>query len=331
MTYYEILGVPLTATQAEIKQAYRAQIKYFHPDVCPENPEIAKIKTIELNKIYNVLSDPDKRKNYDQTIFASSGRGNRSEPNSDKKAKQSAEQKAEQKTEQKTEQDVKWKVKQNDRQGSYKNSNQHSVHLNVNNRVPIRFFVFLFVLTLLCIVFHFSRVHFYQNTAAKSSHPPSINQAEAEEPEMSSSEPHESLTDTSEHFVYYTNSISYHNGTCGSVDGYTKATEEEAVSKLKRPCYLCFGVNYAPEFAPTCTPYFPKTNTNNANTSSLSSSKHSQVSSAPASFGYIGNKKTKKFHKSTCSYLPDASNRVTLSTRSVAISNGYDSCAHCDP
>ena len=59
-------------------------------------------------------------------------------------------------------------------------------------------------------------------------------------------------------FVYYTTDISYHNGTCGSVEGYTKATEEEAVSKLKRPCYLCFGVNYAPECDPTCTPYFPK-------------------------------------------------------------------------
>lgn len=49
------------------------------------------------------------------------------------------------------------------------------------------------------------------------------------------------------------------------------------------------------------------------------------------SSGYIGNKKTKKFHKPTCSYLPDVSNRANFSTRNIAISSGYDPCAHCDP
>ena len=53
--------------------------------------------------------------------------------------------------------------------------------------------------------------------------------------------------------------------------------------------------------------------------------------SVSVSTSYIGNAKSKKFHKSTCSYLPDKSNQVALKTRDDAISGGYDPCGHCNP
>lgn len=68
MTYYDILGVPETASFEEIKQAYRAQIKFFHPDVFQENPEIAEIKTQQLNEAYDVLGDQQKRQEYDGNL-----------------------------------------------------------------------------------------------------------------------------------------------------------------------------------------------------------------------------------------------------------------------
>lgn len=72
MTYYDVLGVPVTATQAEIKRAYIAQIKFFHPDVFTDFPEIAKEKSAQLNEAYSVLSSPEKRAEYDKSVFGSS-------------------------------------------------------------------------------------------------------------------------------------------------------------------------------------------------------------------------------------------------------------------
>lgn len=65
MNYYDVLGVPQSASPAEIRAAYLAQIKYFHPDVFPGNPEIAKLKTLQLNEAYAVLYNPDRRAQYD--------------------------------------------------------------------------------------------------------------------------------------------------------------------------------------------------------------------------------------------------------------------------
>lgn len=70
MTYYDILGISKNATFEEIRRAYRAQIKFFHPDVFQENPEIAKIKTLQLNEAYSILSDAKKREVYDKSIGA---------------------------------------------------------------------------------------------------------------------------------------------------------------------------------------------------------------------------------------------------------------------
>lgn len=62
---YDSLGIPKNATPRQIKQAYYAQMKYFHPDVYPGSPEIADAKSKELNAAYALLSDPLQREQYD--------------------------------------------------------------------------------------------------------------------------------------------------------------------------------------------------------------------------------------------------------------------------
>ena len=63
--YYSILGVDRSATQEEIKKAFRKQAMQYHPDKNPNNKE-AEEKFKELGKAYEVLSDPQKRQMYDQ-------------------------------------------------------------------------------------------------------------------------------------------------------------------------------------------------------------------------------------------------------------------------
>ena len=62
--YYEVLGVSKTATDAEIKSAFRKLAKKYHPDVSTEKDAAEKFK--ECQEAYAVLSDPNKRKQYDQ-------------------------------------------------------------------------------------------------------------------------------------------------------------------------------------------------------------------------------------------------------------------------
>ena len=62
--YYEVLGVSKTATDAEIKSAFRKLAKKYHPDVSTEENAAEKFK--ECQEAYAVLSDPEKRKQYDQ-------------------------------------------------------------------------------------------------------------------------------------------------------------------------------------------------------------------------------------------------------------------------
>ena len=75
--YYEVLGVSKTADDAEIKKAFRNLAKKYHPDMHPGDKECEE-KFKEAQEAYAVLSDPDKRKQYDQfghAAFDGSGGG----------------------------------------------------------------------------------------------------------------------------------------------------------------------------------------------------------------------------------------------------------------
>ncbi len=70
--YYEVLGVPRNADAPTLKRAYRERALQYHPDQNPNNPD-AEARFKELTEAYAVLSDPDKRANYDRRGFAADG------------------------------------------------------------------------------------------------------------------------------------------------------------------------------------------------------------------------------------------------------------------
>jgi curved DNA-binding protein len=63
--YYEVLGVPRTASQKDIKSAFRRLARQHHPDVNPGDPAAAE-RFKEINEANEVLSDPEKRRKYDE-------------------------------------------------------------------------------------------------------------------------------------------------------------------------------------------------------------------------------------------------------------------------
>ena len=79
--YYDVLGVNKNATEDDIKRAYRKLARKYHPDLNKDNPKAAEEKFKEVNEAYHVLSDADKRAQYDQlghdafTQAASGGAG----------------------------------------------------------------------------------------------------------------------------------------------------------------------------------------------------------------------------------------------------------------
>ena len=68
--YYDILGVSKSASEDDIKRAYRKLARKYHPDLNKDNPKEAEEKFKEVNEANDVLSDPEKRKRYDQFGFA---------------------------------------------------------------------------------------------------------------------------------------------------------------------------------------------------------------------------------------------------------------------
>src|ERR1700688_3806000 len=63
--YYKILGIGKNATQDDIKKTYRKLARKHHPDLNPNNKEAHKIFQ-QINEANEVLSDPEKRKKYDE-------------------------------------------------------------------------------------------------------------------------------------------------------------------------------------------------------------------------------------------------------------------------
>jgi len=63
--YYQTLGVAKTASEKEIKQAFRKLARKFHPDVNPGD-KTAEARFKEINEAHEVLGDPEKRKKYDE-------------------------------------------------------------------------------------------------------------------------------------------------------------------------------------------------------------------------------------------------------------------------
>ncbi|CAD8178403.1 unnamed protein product [Paramecium octaurelia] len=66
MDYYKVLELPRSATEADIKKAYRKLALKWHPDKNPDNKEVATKKFKEIAEAYEVLSKPEKKSHYDK-------------------------------------------------------------------------------------------------------------------------------------------------------------------------------------------------------------------------------------------------------------------------
>ena len=78
--YYKILNVSINANNDEIKKAFRALAKKYHPDRNPDDKD-ALTKFQEVNEAYEVLSNEESRKKYDQNLSGFKSRNNGREAN----------------------------------------------------------------------------------------------------------------------------------------------------------------------------------------------------------------------------------------------------------
>lgn len=89
MNYYEILGVDRKATAKELKHAYKALARKWHPDLNPDNVAEAERKMTEINVAYSVLSDEVARMDYDKKLDAEAAHSTRQKKSSDSAPKTS--------------------------------------------------------------------------------------------------------------------------------------------------------------------------------------------------------------------------------------------------
>ena len=68
---YQLLGLPREASQDDIQRAHRRLVREHHPDANPEDPQ-SEERFKEIQQAYEVLSDENKRREYDKTLHASS-------------------------------------------------------------------------------------------------------------------------------------------------------------------------------------------------------------------------------------------------------------------
>ena len=74
INYYTLLGVDPRADGQTVKQAYLSKVKEWHPDKNPDRAEEAEEKTKTLNLAYDILKDPERRKNYDRMLRYTRGK-----------------------------------------------------------------------------------------------------------------------------------------------------------------------------------------------------------------------------------------------------------------
>jgi curved DNA-binding protein CbpA len=72
--FYELLGVPKGTSQEDIRRAHRKLARKYHPDANPDDPQ-AEQRFKEVQRAYEILSDPKQRREYDQRLSASSRKG----------------------------------------------------------------------------------------------------------------------------------------------------------------------------------------------------------------------------------------------------------------
>ena len=74
INYYQLLGIDAKADRQTVKQAYLVKIKEWHPDKNPDRTDEAEEKTKVLNQAYQILGDPEQRKNYDRMLRYTEGK-----------------------------------------------------------------------------------------------------------------------------------------------------------------------------------------------------------------------------------------------------------------